>query len=210
MQTMLRARKTPLSVPNRAYYTTRPTSSAHLANDTDDLARFRGQHAFNEWPPIAPPSDVTDDAFRSEMEAWGKLRFVVADSTKRLVPVSLENITVPTCPGHAYLSQYTDLTLKGITAGVELHNSHLAGNLPSEVYQSLKDFLTSTSHNLHDEVAKGMDIPPNNLRYTGLKTPAEGSQSVDTRLYAYCFGMYQALAIIHNDSLPSTALHATL
>lgn len=97
LQTMLRARKTPLSVPNRAYYTTKPISRAHLANDTDDLARFRGRHVFSAWPPIAPPSDVTDDAFRSEMEVWGKLRFAVADSTKRLVPVSLENINVPAC-----------------------------------------------------------------------------------------------------------------
>ena len=61
LQTMFRARKTPLPVQNRAYYTTRPISSAHLANDTDDLARFRGSSSRASAPSLGKRAPVANN-----------------------------------------------------------------------------------------------------------------------------------------------------
>jgi len=143
---------------------------------------------------------------QKELAEYGPYDSILVDGEQRQIPLTLGDLSDPSCPGYEHCCGVVDNMLKGADTAVKLHNCNLDNSLSTEVHASVTDFLTSSDNKvLHDKVAKELEVPPCNLIWTGLGNVCHGANVKDPYLYTFIRGFHIKMASLLDfaDSHPS-------
>jgi len=98
---------------------------------------------------------------QKELAEYGPYDSILVDGEQRQIPLTLGDLSDPSCPRYEHFCVVMCTMLKGANTAVKLHNCNLDNSLSTEVHATVTDFLTSSDNKvLHDEVAKEIEVPP--------------------------------------------------